>query len=60
MIRNWISSNTTHKGLTQAITEMSKGQSGKPEPAQGPSRGDIAKLTNRLAGGAIQRSTRRR
>ena len=59
MIRNWISSNSTHKGLTQAIKEMSKGQPGKPEPAQGPSRGDIAKLTNRLAGGAIQRSRKR-
>jgi len=59
MIRNWISANTTHKGLTQAINEMDKDKPGKPEPAPGPSKGDIAKLTNRLAGGAIQRSRRR-
>lgn len=59
MIRNWISSNTTDKGLQQAITQMSADKTDKAKPADGPSRADIAKLTSRLAGGRIQRSTRR-
>ncbi len=59
MIRNWISSNTTDKGLQQAIRQMNADKPGKPQPAEGPSRADISKLTNRLAGGRMQRSTRR-
>ncbi len=60
MIRNWISSNTTDKGLQQAIRGMNAPEKGSTRPAEGPSKGDIAKLTQRLAGGRIQRSKGRR
>ncbi len=61
MIRNWISSNATDKGLEQAIGMMHATQDkGDPNAVSGKQAAKNARaLANRLAGGKIQRSRRR-
>lgn len=60
MIRQWIAAHTDNEGLEKAIAQMNGAEvelaKQKKPAAVGPSRGDLAKLTQRLAGGRIQRS----
>jgi len=55
MIRDWISTHTSDKGLQKAIVRMRQNDPSEKVAREGPSKADVGKLVNRLAGGRIQR-----